>query len=273
MATLLLDVSLEILELILTHYYGSWSISVLDRVHQGCLPIAGVPPSHLLRTCHYLAETASRVELRCFSRQLIFATASTQWRTLARMRDISDRLKYYLDHVNVIRFCSPPLFTSRIPWTELPALRRVDLDYCSRKANFRCQGSLEELMAGQLDPTIVSFARDSERFDVPLVEDAGAREPRIRVNVIKKMLVSEGVPVPPTFMVPGQPVRSIYELIITARHDLELEEITFECSNFKTKGRVLLQEATVWKKDTGFRDTGQLDGTSKLPIVTSVLAW
>ena len=94
---------------------------------------------------------------------------------------------WYFDHVEKLVFCEPPLFTSRIPWNLLPGLKVVVLDYRGRNVSFRTAGTLRELLEGSgcgadveaettgrggLDEVIVRFARDTERFDWGVVEDA-----------------------------------------------------------------------------------------------------
>lgn len=168
----LLDLPQEIVALIIHHLCPEWSLSIVDRcpIPSSTLMLSPIPTSALLLANKQLHSLAAKQEESSFEDKLIFTTASTPWRILTRMRTISPtRLTGYLDRVRILKFCYPPLFTTRIPWSQLPALRKIELDYTTRSANFRCHGTRDHLDDGWLDWTIVSFARDTEKFD----ENAG----------------------------------------------------------------------------------------------------
>jgi len=290
------DLPTEILDTIIRHCYEPWSLAVLDRVIRGTLAIDGLPCSTLSRVSKTLAALALRHERRAFKGELVFTTACTQWRILARLRILSPcRVGYLLDDVRVLRFCSPPLFTNRIPWTSLPGLERVELDYSKRSANFRAQGTLRELEAGYLDPLIVGFARDSERFDGPVVEDAwrsGRAAPStlsssvgadcetskdcgVEVLVTKAMSVVEQ----PQFrsLVSHSPfggscarIIENWKIKVTALHRGQLESVTFQIiAGYHEVPSPCVKETTIWTRKTGFRDTMKPDEIPQRKLVPS----
>lgn len=214
----LLDLPHEIVALIVYHLCPEWSLSILDRcpVPGSTLLLSPIPTSALLLANKQLHSLAAQQERCSFADRLVFTTASTPWRILTRMRAISPtRLTGYLDRVRVLKFCHPPLFTTRIPWSQLPALEKIELDYTTRSANFRCHGNRDLLDDGWLDWTMVNFARDTEKFDENAGFDAwragsaklgsevlmmaglavgaagstGPARPGIEVHVYKRMLV------------------------------------------------------------------------------------
>ncbi|KAJ9650014.1 hypothetical protein H2198_010661 [Neophaeococcomyces mojaviensis] len=295
------DLPTEILDTIIGHYYEPWSLSILDRVIKGTLAIDGLPCSTLSCVSKTLASLAIRHERRTFKGELVFTTACTQWRILTRLRTLSpSRVGHLLDEVRVLRFCSPPLFTNRIPWTSLPGLKRVELDYSKRSANFRAQGTLRELEAGYLDTLIVTFARDSERFDGPVVEDAWRRtinstlskdsdadinhvridrgvskSPGIEVLVVKTMSVAEQ----PQFcslvtpMALGGSCSRIIEnwkIRVSALHCGQLENVSFQIiAGFHEVPSACAEQTVIWTKETGFRETMKPEEVPQRKLVPS----
>lgn len=283
----LADLPAEILDTIVRHCYPEWAVYVLDRIVRGTLAIDGIPSSALLRVNHQIADLALRHERKAFSGQMVFTTSSTQWRLLHRLRNISPtRLAWVVDNIKVLVFCSPPLFTNRIPWASLPGLRTIELDYCYRSANFRCHGTARELESGCLDPLIVGFARDTERFDGPLVEDAwraatsaslGSSHnveekdrvdltkpascstdigpPRVEVLVIKRMNVFGLASV--SRASPGDLVSAMkpesWNILVTARHQGRIENVRFEIVHGNHEPP--FGETIIWTADSGFRET------------------
>lgn len=176
----------------------------------------------------------------------------------------------------------------------LPSLKRIELDYCYRSANFRCQGTARELWSGSLDPLIVGFARDTERFDGPLVEDAWraavAMNPsmtdqvnesvdlglksgpsdsggnkadarRVEVQIIKRMHVFESAAVrsswPDDQGCSGAGRAEDWKIRVTATHRGRLQDIRF--SIMSGNHEAPFGETVVWTAEKGFRDTIALD--------------
>ncbi|KAK5094593.1 hypothetical protein LTR70_004020 [Exophiala xenobiotica] len=283
----LADLPAEILDSIIRHCYPEWTIYVLDRIVRGTLAVDGIPSPALLRVNHNIADLALRHERKAFSGQMVFTTSSTQWRLLQRLRSISPiRLAWVVDNIKVLVFCSPPLFTNRIPWASLPALRTIELDYCYRSANFRCHGTARELESGCLDPLIVGFARDTERFDGPLVEDAwraatspsscssqaveekdsvdltkaadystgvGAR--RVEVLVIKRMNVFglAGVGRASARDLVSAMKPESWNILVTAKHRGRIEDVRFQIVHGDHEPP--FGETIIWTADEGFRET------------------
>jgi len=283
----LADLPGEILDSIIRHCYPEWTIYVLDRIVRGTLAVDGIPSPALLRVNHNIADLALRHERKAFSGQMVFTTSSTQWRLLQRLRSISPiRLAWVVDNIKVLVFCSPPLFTNRIPWASLPALRTIELDYCYRSANFRCHGTARELESGCLDPLIVGFARDTERFDGPLVEDAwraatspsldsshaveekdsvdlakaanystgvGAR--RVEVLVIKRMNVFglAGVGRASARDLVSAMKPESWNILVTAKHRGRIEDVRFQIVHGNHEPP--FGETIIWTADEGFRET------------------
>lgn len=284
--TSLTDLPFEILDTIIHHCYPSWTVHVLDRIVRGTLAIDGIPPSTMLLVNKQIASLALRHERASFSGQVVFTTSSTQWRLLKRLRSISPtRLAWVVDNITALVFCSPPLFTNRIPWSEVPGLRRIELDYCYRSAKFRCQGTARELESGGLDALIVGFARDTERFDMPLVEDAwrdaaGQPDPvgeiesvdlatnraascssadvsarRVEVLVIKRMNIfeSDAVCHESSAVKSSTTKPESWDVTVTATHRGRLEDVRFQIvhGNHETP----FGETIVWTAHGGFRET------------------
>lgn len=281
------DLPGEILDAIIRHCYPEWTIYVLDRIIRGTLAVDGIPSSTLLKVNHRIADLALRHERKAFSGQMVFTTSSTQWRLLQRLRTISpSRLAWVVDHIQVLVFCSPPLFTNRIPWASLPGLRTIELDYCYRSANFRCHGTARELESGCLDSLIVGFARDTERFDGPLVEDAWRAGPspspssshiveekdsvdltksanaftstnarRVEVLVIKRMNVFGLAGV--SRASPGDLISATkpesWNILVTARHRGRIESVRFQIVHGNHEAP--FGETIIWTADEGFRET------------------
>ncbi|KAK5085524.1 hypothetical protein LTR05_004809 [Lithohypha guttulata] len=220
----------EILLSILSHLYPPWSLEIVHRGLDTTSPTSSFPSiTHTLSlTSTYFRTLTLLLERRAFTHALHFRTSATQWRTLTRLKSVSPgRIAWALDHVQRLTFFAPPLFTNRIPWDLLPALKVLELDYCGRSANFRVEGTWEELEGGVLDEMVVRFARDTERFDGPIVEDAWRvdRMRRIEVLVVKRMsvftvrsVVGEDGDV--------ESVVQTWDLRVTARHRGRLEDVS-----------------------------------------------
>ena len=255
----------ELISQIISHLYDdSWSLSILERAPKPgplALPVTGYPliTSTLFLTSQLIKTLATRREKRTFSGRLIFTTAGTHWRTLSRLRTLSPtRMSWVLDNITTLVFSCPPLFTSRIPYTTLPGLRRIELDYRGRSSKFRCQGPLQEAEAATLAGLIVSFARDTDRFDGAIVEDAwGVRfagldssrsVPRgVEVLVIKRMQVFHHVAFQIGAMMTDR-VEQVWDLTVTATHRGQLEEVLV---SVKAGHGVKCQgfESTIWTHD------------------------
>ena len=143
-----------------------------------------------------------------------------------------------------------------------------------------------------MDPLIASFARDTERFDLPVVEDAwkvvpdedrqdeGEVEDRqdkrevesgsdgqrqIEVLVIKRMNVAE---MPGPMLSPSdQPLRRRIEnwkLKVIARHNGSIQDIRFEMVDGNHELPFL--GATIWTAKDGFRGVVPAEQLSNLAL-------
>lgn len=259
----LLQLPTEILNAILDHLYPSWTLELVNRGLDTSSKSTFPRITHILSLVSKdIAQAAQQTEKHTFTHELRFKTSSTQWRTLARLKLLSSQLSWALCNIHTLTFCSPPLFTNRIPWDLFPSLETLKLDYCSRSANFRLEGSWEELKAGELDSEIVGFARDTERFDGAICEDAWRQ--RVEVRVIKRMSVYRLVPAIRTTWGGWEEVSQVrsWDVKVTARHCGKLKDVSVLVT--RRDDETFTWDAIIWSDafgdEGGFRGGGKKQG-------------
>lgn len=246
----LLQLPTEIMNSILQHLYPPWTLELVNRGLDTTSKSTFPRITHILSLVSKdIARAAQTTERHSFTHELRFKTSSTQWRTLARLKHFSPQLSWALSNIHTLTFCSPPLFTNRIPWYLFPALKSLKLDYCSRSANFRLEGSWEELHSGELDSEIVGFARDTERFDGAICEDAWRQG--VEVWVIKRMSVYRLVPATRTTWGGWEDVTQVrsWDVHVTARHCGKLEDVSVLVT--RRDDESFAWDAIIWSNDFG----------------------